>query len=492
MKESKFALLLVILCLFLVVQSSDDNTEYDFQILLDQFDDLKNIPLIFKNDQFKQIMNSKVKCFIGSFIGFPNSGKTFIFNLVQKYGYNRDVNLPSGYHVSTKGISGLVNTNKDGSYHLWIDSEGMQKAVQIGKEKFEWQGEIEDPQSKYKYQQIVNEEFQKNDIFEKIQIQLLLRISNPVILVIDSLNEQEQKYIFQLYQSYADENNKNQKQTIIIFNNKFATNQEELQKNLEILERAFPLQSLKKDGITYYQDKRFPNIKFLILANHYSSLGQQINPFVYKNIADIAGQKFLFQNILSTFKEYFNNNLWRYVNFYFKEGQEIDYSNLYKIDNKQNKISLAYELTSEIKPKILSISPLGQNQEVIQYVILQNEQSDYLLIQVKIFLPGEIQFIKYDVFLEKQTQHQYLSVKYVQKKDAFYLELERQMQTQQFPPSEQLQFNVQNEFDVQHEFDILITQKVGTATLSDNQPTQSKDEQQNGIFSFEIQFFPDD
>ncbi|KAL4480186.1 hypothetical protein ABPG74_020702 [Tetrahymena malaccensis] len=109
-------------------------------------------------------------------------------------------------------------------------------------------------------------------------------------------------------------------------------------------------------------------------------------------------------------------------------------------------------------------------------MILNNEQKDYLLSQIKVFLPGDIEFIKYDVFLEKQAQQQqYLSVKYKQKKNAFYLELEGQKQTQQFPPSQQLQFDIQNEFD------ILTTQKVETAILSNNQPTQSKNEYQNGI-----------
>ncbi|KAL4480770.1 hypothetical protein ABPG72_014545 [Tetrahymena utriculariae] len=460
--------------------------DYDFQILLDQFDDLKNIPLLFKKEEFKQLMNQKVKCFIGSFIGFPNSGKTFLFNQVQRFGYTREVNLPSGYHVSTRGISGLVNIIKDGSYHLWFDSEGMQKAVLIDKDKFQWQGDVEDEKSKYKYQEIVNEEFQKNDIFEKIQIQLLLRISNPVIFVIDSLSELEQKYIFQLYQSYVEGNN--QKQTIIIFNNKSVQNQEELNKNLEILQSTFPLQKLKKDNIEYYQDQRFPSIKFLILVDQDSALGQKINPFVYKIIAEIAGQKFLFQNVLNTIKEYFNDNIWRYVNFSFKEkkDQEVDYQNIYVISNNQDNISLAYELKSEIKPKILSISPLGQNQDVIQYVILFNEQNDYLLFQVKIFLPGDIQFIKYDVFLEKQTKHQYLSIKYKQQKDQYYQELEAEKQTYLFPPSESLQF------DVQHEFDILITQKVGTAMLVENQPNQNESELENGIYTFEIQFFPDE
>ncbi|KAL4480181.1 hypothetical protein ABPG74_020697 [Tetrahymena malaccensis] len=489
MKVSKFVLLLVILYQFLAVKSSGNYTEYDFQILFDQFDDLKDIHLIFKNNQIKKMMSSNAKSFIGSVIGFPDSGKTFFLNKLQDHGYQSKVNLPSGYHVSTRGISGLVNTFSDESYHLWIDSEGMQKAVLIDNDKLLWQdSEIEDINKTFKYQQTVNEEFQKNDIFEKIYIQLLLKISNTVILIINSLSEQEQKYIFQLYKSYTDENNNNQKQTIIIFNCKFATNQEELQQNVDILEKNYPLKSLKKDGINYYQDKRFPNIKFFVLANNESSLGQKINPFVYKNIAQIARQKFVYQNILSIFKEYFNNNIRRYVNFDFKEN-DIKYQNLYAISDNQDKISLVYELKSQIKPKILSISPLGQNQDVIKYDILKNEQNGYLYFQIKVFLPGEIEFIQYQVFKEKQTEYSYLSVKYKQKKDQFYKELEEQEEEVeediQQPSPEEIQF------DVQHEFDIEITQQIGVAILLENQPTQNEKEKENGIYSFQIQFIGD-
>ncbi|KAL4480185.1 hypothetical protein ABPG74_020701 [Tetrahymena malaccensis] len=64
------------------INYQNQNKELDFQILLDQLDDLKNIPLILKNDQFKQIMNSKVRFFIGSFIGFPNSAGQSCFSKI--------------------------------------------------------------------------------------------------------------------------------------------------------------------------------------------------------------------------------------------------------------------------------------------------------------------------------------------------------------------------------------------------------------------------
>ncbi|KAL4480766.1 hypothetical protein ABPG72_014541 [Tetrahymena utriculariae] len=456
-------------------------TDYDFQILLNEFDDLNNIPLLFKDEQIKNIMNSVVKSIISCIIGFPNSGKTFFLNQVQKYAYNRQINLPSGYHFSTKGISGLVNMIEDKSYNLWIDSEGMQKAVQMNKDKFQWQGEIEDEKTRFSYQQKVNEEFQKNDIFEKIQIQLLLRICNPIILVIDSLSELEEKYLFQLYQRYAEGHN--QKYIIVIFNNKLVQNQEELNKKIEILQNKVPLKIQREGNCTFYHDKRFPKVHYYVLADQDSSFGQQINPFVYKMIAKKIENLYSFQNTLNTIKEYFNNNLRRYVNFFFKveNGEIVDYNNIYKISDNQESISLTYQLKSEIKPKILSISPLGQSQDVIQYMILTNQQDNYLIFQVKVFLPGDIDFIQIDVFKEKQTNHQYLSIKYKQKKDDIYQELLQQSQ---------LFYQEQLQFDAQHEFDIQITQMDGIADLVKNQPTQNEKDLENGVYTFEVEFYP--
>lgn len=95
----------------LIKAEIDNKIPYDVMILLDKFDHFAEIEIIFKNTDVKQIIGEGFESSVVCVVGFPNSGKTFILNLIlSKFGRE---SVPSGYHVSTKGISGIVIKQND-------------------------------------------------------------------------------------------------------------------------------------------------------------------------------------------------------------------------------------------------------------------------------------------------------------------------------------------------------------------------------------------
>ena len=362
-------------------------------------------------------------------LGLNNIGKTFILGLLSGC---RD--MPSGWSVETKGISiKYTEGEKDSEKGICLlDSAGIETPLLDIDIQEKDQNEISQKEAdKYnnfvkKLDEIAKDKGQTERFIEE----LIISLSDMLILVVGKLTRREQNFISRVKEIISEKENNKFKSIIIIHNLAQYNEMEEINKHIEqVLKKSatFKITPKKVIGIKNYEDRVFyaeeDGTDHFIMARQGSNAGKEYNDLTIELI------KRKFNDCKARNKIDIPNEI---INLFSKMSKDIiedniDIKNLH-ISKDLKTIKLSDENQPENKKEIKCqktyIDEMGKyntlsNKFIPKYSYYayrdKIRKKNILLIRVEI--PGNIENLT--AFYEPYGKKKIIKIKGVKKKDKF-------------------------------------------------------------------------
>jgi len=225
-------------------------------------------------------------------LGLNNVGKSFILGLLT------GVVIPTGYSVETKGISiKYTEGEKDSDSGIClIDSAGFETPLleeevkDLGGDNTDVGDEME---QNYKYMEELNEIAKDKGQIERFIEELIISLSDMLIVVVGKLTRREQNLISRIKGLFHDKENIQFKSIIIIHNLAQYNEINEVEKHINnVLKKSatFKIEENKIIGKKEYQGRIFYSEKdgtdHFIMARQGSPAGNEYNEMTIKLIKD--------------------------------------------------------------------------------------------------------------------------------------------------------------------------------------------------------------
>ena len=225
-------------------------------------------------------------------LGLNNVGKSFILGLLT------GVVIPTGYSVETKGISIKYTEGEEDSDSgiCLIDSAGFETPLleeevkNLETDNLETDNEIE---QNYKYMEELNEIAKDKGQIERFIEELIISLSDMLIVVVGKLTRREQNLISRIKGLIHDKENTQFKSIIIIHNLAQYNEKIEVEKHINnVLKKSatFKIEENNIIGKKEYQGRIFYSEKdgtdHLIMARQGSPAGKEYNDLTIKMIKD--------------------------------------------------------------------------------------------------------------------------------------------------------------------------------------------------------------
>ena len=362
-------------------------------------------------------------------LGLNNIGKTFILGLLSGC-----KDMPSGWSVETKGISiKYTEGEKDSEKGICLlDSAGIETPLLDVDIQEKGQDEIIQEADKYnsfvkKLDEIAKDKGQTERFIEE----LIISLSDMLILVVGKLTRREQNFITRVKDIISEKENNKFKSIIIIHNLAQYNELEEINKHIEqVLKKSatFKIAPKKVIGIKNYEDRVFyaeeDGTDHFIMARQDSNAGKEYNDLTIELI------KRKFNDCKARNKIDIPNEI---INLFSKMSKDIIEDN---IDIKNLHISedgKSIKLSDENQPEIKGGGIKCQKtyiDEMGKYNTLSNKfipkysyyayrdrvrKKNVLLIRVEI--PGNIENLT--AFYEPYGKKKIIKIKGLKKKDNF-------------------------------------------------------------------------
>ena len=359
-------------------------------------------------------------------LGLNNIGKTFILGLLSGC-----KDMPSGWSVETKGISiKYTEGEKDSEKGICLlDSAGIETPLLDVDIQEKGQDEIIQDADKYnsfvkKLDEIAKDKGQTERFIEE----LIISLSDMLILVVGKLTRREQNFITRVKDIINEKENNKFKSIIIIHNLAQYNELEEINKHIEqVLKKSatFKIAPKKVIGIKNYEDRVFyaeeDGTDHFIMARQDSKAGKEYNDLTIELI------KRKFNDCKARNKIDIPNEI---VNLFSKMSKDIiedniDIKNLH-ISKDLKTIKLSDENQPEIKKEIKCqktyIDEMGKyntlsNKFIPKYSYYayrdKIRKKNILLIRVEI--PGNIENLT--AFYEPYGKKKIIKIKGIKKKD---------------------------------------------------------------------------
>jgi len=227
------------------------DTFYDLVLPIDSI-----TKLIESGVQFK--VNETINSWNGNIVGvmgFSDEGKSFVLsNICSKP-------LPSGYHVNTNGLS-ISFMDSPQFRHIVLDSAGTQTPVIMTTDlpKIEKSDESE------------TNPFEERKRTEDFLNSLILQLSDYILVVVDNLSWQKQKFIYEIIKDRYDKSNNSFTEIFIIHNLKHIKTMSTLMDQWKKIKKVYKGEE-KEDPDTnvHYYYSNSQNSRHIILGNHESA-----------------------------------------------------------------------------------------------------------------------------------------------------------------------------------------------------------------------------
>ena len=358
-------------------------------------------------------------------LGLNNIGKTFILGLLSGC-----KDMPSGWSVETKGISiKYTEGEKDSEKGICLlDSAGIETPLLDVDIQEKGQDEIIQDADKYnsfvkKLDEIAKDKGQTERFIEE----LIISLSDMLILVVGKLTRREQNFITRVKDIINEKENNKFKSIIIIHNLAQYNELEEINKHIEqVLKKSatFKIAPKKVIGIKNYEDRVFyaeeDGTDHFIMARQDSKAGKEYNDLTIELI------KRKFNDCKARNKIDIPNEI---VNLFSKMSKDIiedniDIKNLH-ISKDLKTIKLSDENQPEIKKEIKCqktyIDEMGKYNTLsnkfipkYSYYVYKEKKKKYILL-IRVEIPGNVENLmaKYEPYGKKKI----IKIKGIKKKD---------------------------------------------------------------------------
>ena len=358
-------------------------------------------------------------------LGLNNIGKTFILGLLSGC-----KDMPSGWSVETKGISiKYTEGEKDSEKGICLlDSAGIETPLLDVDIQEKGQDEIIQDADKYnsfvkKLDEIAKDKGQTERFIEE----LIISLSDMLILVVGKLTRREQNFITRVKDIINEKENNKFKSIIIIHNLAQYNELEEINKHIEqVLKKSatFKIAPKKVIGIKNYEDRVFyaeeDGTDHFIMARQDSKAGKEYNDLTIELI------KRKFNDCKARNKIDIPNEI---VNLFSKMSKDIiedniDIKNLH-ISKDLKTIKLSDENQPEIKKEIKCqktyIDEMGKYNTLsnkfipkYSYYVYKEKKKKYILL-IRVEIPGNVENLmaKYEPYGKKKI----IKIKGTKKKD---------------------------------------------------------------------------
>ena len=358
-------------------------------------------------------------------LGLNNIGKTFILGLLSGC-----KDMPSGWSVETKGISiKYTEGEKDSEKGICLlDSAGIETPLLDVDIQEKGQDEIIQDADKYnsfvkKLDEIAKDKGQTERFIEE----LIISLSDMLILVVGKLTRREQNFITRVKDIINEKENNKFKSIIIIHNLAQYNELEEINKHIEqVLKKSatFKIAPKKVIGIKNYEDRVFyaeeDGTDHFIMARQDSKAGKEYNDLTIELI------KRKFNDCKARNKIDIPNEI---VNLFSKMSKDIiedniDIKNLH-ISKDLKTIKLSDENQPEIKKEIKCqktyIDEMGKYNTLsnkfipkYSYHVYKEKKKKYILL-IRVEIPGNVENLmaKYEPYGKKKI----IKIKGIKKKD---------------------------------------------------------------------------
>ena len=358
-------------------------------------------------------------------LGLNNIGKTFILGLLSGC-----KDMPSGWSVETKGISiKYTEGEKDSEKGICLlDSAGIETPLLDVDIQEKGQDEIIQEADKYnsfvkKLDEIAKDKGQTERFIEE----LIISLSDMLILVVGKLTRREQNFITRVKDIINEKENNKFKSIIIIHNLAQYNELEEINKHIEqVLKKSatFKIAPKKVIGIKNYEDRVFyaeeDGTDHFIMARQDSKAGKEYNDLTIELI------KRKFNDCKARNKIDIPNEI---VNLFSKMSKDIiedniDIKNLH-ISKDLKTIKLSDENQPEIKKEIKCqktyIDEMGKYNTLsnkfipkYSYYVYKEKKKKYILL-IRVEIPGNVENLmaKYEPYGKKKI----IKIKGIKKKD---------------------------------------------------------------------------
>ena len=344
---------------------------YDVVIDINSINSLKNEGWEIKYNKKRKEIYDKI---IGEetikigVLGLNNVGKSYLLSKIVK------VDIPTGYSIETKGISIKYSEGGKGEQRgiCILDSAGFEtpllkeqkKNISSDKEEGnnETAGNIENKEEKknsnleyvLKYDEIEDELSRDKAQTERFIEQLIISLSDMIILVVGKLTRTEQRLITRI-KNMARKNDNNKIKSIIIVHNLAQYHKiEEVQNHISrYLERSatFKLKSLNVYGIDEYTDRNY----FVEQSDENEDI--EIFHYIMAKEGTEAGN-------------YYNNLTMELI-----KRQYNSFNQRRKIDIPKQIINLFSELSTDILGEKMKCQKLESNENIIKLSNIENDDN---------------------------------------------------------------------------------------------------------------------
>ena len=224
-------------------------------------------------------------------LGLNNVGKSFILGLLT------GVTIPTGYSVETKGISIKYTEGEEDSDSgiCLIDSAGFETPLleEEVKEPKEDKPDINEMEKNLKYMEKLNEISKDKGQIERFIEELIISLSDMIIVVVGKLTRREQNLISRIKSLFKDKENVQDKYIMIIHNLAQYNEKVEVEKHINnILKKSatFKIQENKVIGKKDFKERIFyseeDGTNHYIIARQGSPAGNEYNDLTINLIKD--------------------------------------------------------------------------------------------------------------------------------------------------------------------------------------------------------------
>ena len=365
-------------------------------------------------------------------LGLNNVGKSFILGLLSKY------RVPTGYSIETKGISIKYTKGEENcdTNICLLDSAGIETPLLID--------EIKDKEEP------INENAQKNEVDKNLSImdkleeiskdksqterfieELIISLSDMLILVVGKLTRREQNFISRIKKIVQEKENNQFKSIIIIHNLAHYNEIEEVERHInEVLKKSATSNLLEKQviGIEKYEGRVFyteeDGTNHLIMARDGSKAGNKYNDLtielIKRKFNDCQNRKKIDipQEIIELFSKMSKDiveDIVEIKNLHISEDKKvITVSEINKHNNKKN---------NEFKLQKSYVDEMGKYNSIsnkytpkCSYYAYKDHKKKYCLL-IRVEIPGKIENLTAHYF--KYGKKNTIEIKGIKSKDDF-------------------------------------------------------------------------
>ena len=339
-------------------------------------------------------------------LGLNNVGKSFILGLLS------GITIPTGWSIETKGISIKYTEGEKSSDKniCLLDSAGFETPL-LNNEIEEEDDDDEEQKSKNENKYEIDEDLSFMEKLEEISKdkeqtehfieQLIISLSDMLILVVGKLTRKEQNFISRIKNIVKEKENSSLRSVIIIHNLAHFNEKIEIENHIKnVLKTSATFQLLEKKvmGIQGYEDRVFYTEKdftdHFIMARHDSKAGEEYNNLTIElikrkyNECKSREKMDIPQEIINLFSK---------MSLEIVEG-DIEIKNLHISEDKKT-ITLNHENRQENQSKKLKIQKTYVDESGKIYssnkytqksgLYAYKEKSFYILL-IRVEIPGKI------------------------------------------------------------------------------------------------------